>query len=60
MMYKFGHAKLQKKCGRIYNIGFDVNEYKPMIMGLEGSGLQISIDSDKSKLIKGSGFLYKL
>lgn len=59
-------SKIMNTAHKLRNIGFDVNdewlgtlmlaglpdEYKPMIMGLESSGIQISADSVKSKLIQ--------
>lgn len=59
-------SKIMNTAHKLRNIGFDVNdewlgtlmlaglpeEYKPMIMGLESSGIQISADSVKTKLIQ--------
>lgn len=59
-------SKIMNTAHKLRNIGFDVNdewlgtlmlaglpeEYKPMIMGLESSGIKISADSVKSKLIQ--------
>ncbi|GBP22475.1 Retrovirus-related Pol polyprotein from transposon TNT 1-94 [Eumeta japonica] len=59
-------SKIMNTAHKLRNIGFEVNdewlgtlmlaglpkEYKPMIMGLESSGIQINADSVKSKLIQ--------
>lgn len=59
-------SRIMNTAHKLRNIGFDVNdewlgtlmlaglpdEYKPMIMGLESSGIKISADSVKSKLIQ--------
>ncbi|XP_062529210.1 uncharacterized protein LOC105841774 isoform X4 [Bombyx mori] len=59
-------SKIMNTAHKLRNISFDVNdewlgtlmlaglpeEYKPMIMGLESSGIKISADSVKSKLIQ--------
>lgn len=59
-------SKIMNTAHKLRNIGFEVNDewlgtlmlaglpedYKPMIMGLESSGIQISADSVKSKLIQ--------
>lgn len=59
-------SKIMNSAHKLRNICFEVNdewlgtlmlaglpeEYKPMIMGLESSGIQISADSVKSKLIQ--------
>lgn len=59
-------SKIMNTAHKLRNIGFEVNdewlgtlmlaglpeEYKPMIMGLESSGIKISADSVKSKLIQ--------